>query len=118
MKKGGSDCWGLGKGGFGVIYRQILETTGNYCAVREIDKRVPYKIDYSSKFLVMAISAKVCFLTPRYFALAHYSYRVSLFWPNTSLFWRPSLFIESPGWLEEPDTLYSVMGYLGEGDLT
>lgn len=57
--------WVLGKAGFRVVHRQIQETTDHYRTVKEIDKRVPHKLDYSSEFLVMAISAKVCFLSPK-----------------------------------------------------
>ncbi|KAG0643277.1 kinase-like domain-containing protein, partial [Tuber brumale] len=84
-----TNCGELGKGGFGVVNRQIQKDTGCYRAVKTIDKRLPHKIDYSRELLVMAILAK-----------------------------RPSLFVEFLGWFEEPETLYIAMEYLGEGDLT
>ncbi|CUS11454.1 unnamed protein product, partial [Tuber aestivum] len=79
----------LGKGGFGVVNKQIWKATGDYRAVKAIGKRSHSKFDYSRELLVMAILAK-----------------------------RPSLFVEFLGWFEEPETLYIAMEYLKEGDLT
>jgi len=59
------NCGELGRGGFGVVYKQIEETTGHYRAVKTIDKRLYPKADYSRELLVMAILAKVCGLTPK-----------------------------------------------------
>ena len=59
-----SNCGELGKGGFGVVHKQIEKTTGHYRAVKTIDKRPPLRLDYSRELLIMAILAKVCFLTP------------------------------------------------------
>ena len=47
--------------------KKIQETTGHYGAVKEIKKRVPHDLDYSSEFLVRAISANICFLTSKGF---------------------------------------------------
>ncbi|KAG0643257.1 kinase-like domain-containing protein, partial [Tuber brumale] len=91
VKEDWRNCGELGKGGFGVVHKQIQETTGHYRAVKTIDKRLPPKIDYSRELLAMSILAKVC---------------------------RPSLFVEFLGWFEEPETLYIAMEYLPEGDLT
>ncbi|KAG0133629.1 kinase-like domain-containing protein [Tuber indicum] len=89
VKEDWSNCGELGKGGFGVVNKQIKETTGKYRAVKTIDKSSTPEIDYSRELLVMAILAK-----------------------------RPSLFVEFLGWFEEPKTLYVAMEYLPEGDLT
>ncbi|KAG0643275.1 kinase-like domain-containing protein [Tuber brumale] len=89
VKEDWGNCGELGKGGFGVVHKQIQKTTGHYRAVKTIDKRLPYKLDYSRELLVMAILAK-----------------------------RPSLFVEFLGWFEDPETLYIAMEYLPEGDLT
>jgi len=64
VKEDWSNCWELGRGGFGVVYKQIQETTGRYRAVKTIDKRRHSKIHYSRELLVMAILAKVCVLAP------------------------------------------------------
>ncbi|KAG0643273.1 kinase-like domain-containing protein [Tuber brumale] len=88
VKEDWSNCGELGKGGFGVVHKQIQKTTGHFRAVKTIDKRLPHK-DYSRELLVMAILAK-----------------------------RPSFFVEFLGWFEGPETLYIAMEYLPEGDLT
>ncbi|CUS11451.1 unnamed protein product, partial [Tuber aestivum] len=80
----------LGKGGFGVVHKQIQRTTGRYRAVKTIVKRLPTEFDYSRELLAMAILAKVRW---------------------------PSLFIDFQGWFEEPEALYIAMEYLEEGDL-
>ena len=59
------NCGELGRGGFGVVHKQIRKATGHYRAVKSIDKRLPAKLDYSREVLVMAVLAKVCDLTPR-----------------------------------------------------
>ena len=64
MRENWSNCGELGKGGFGVVYRQIEKATGRYRAVKTIDKRLSSELDYSRELLVMAILAKVCGLTP------------------------------------------------------
>ena len=64
VKEDWSNCEELGRGGFGVVHKQIEKTTGNYRALKTIDKRPPFRLDYSRELLVMAILAKVCFLTP------------------------------------------------------
>ncbi|KAG0643264.1 kinase-like domain-containing protein [Tuber brumale] len=89
VKEDWRNCGELGKGGFGVVHKQIQETTGCYRAVKRIDKRFPHKIDYSRELLAMSILSKC-----------------------------PSLFVEFLGWFEEPETLYIAMEYLPEGDLT
>ncbi|KAG0643271.1 kinase-like domain-containing protein, partial [Tuber brumale] len=89
VKEDWSNCGELGKGGFGVVHKQIRKTTGHYRAVKTIDKKLSPKLDYTRELLVMALLAK-----------------------------RPSLFVEFLGWFEEPETLYIAMEYLEEGDLT
>ncbi|PUU79622.1 kinase-like domain-containing protein [Tuber borchii] len=84
-----SNCGELGRGGFGVVHKQIRKDTGHYRAVKTIDKRLPAKLDYSRELLVMAILAK-----------------------------HPPLFVEFLGWFEEPETLYIAMEYFKEGDLS
>lgn len=85
-----SNCGELGKGGFGVVYKQVQKTTGRYRAVKTINKKIlPSNLDYSRELLVMAILAK-----------------------------RPELFVKFLGWYENPETLYIAMEYLPEGDLT
>ena len=59
MKEDWSDCEELGKGGFGIVHKQIEKTTGRYRAVKTIDKGLSRKHDYSRELLVMAILAKV-----------------------------------------------------------
>ena len=59
-----SNCRQLGRGGFGVVHKQKEKTTGHYRALKTIDKRPSLRLDYSRELLVMAILAKVCFLTP------------------------------------------------------
>ena len=54
-----SNCGELGRGGFGVVHKQIKETTDHCRAVKTIDKRPYPKADYSRELLVMAIMAKV-----------------------------------------------------------
>ncbi|CUS11457.1 unnamed protein product, partial [Tuber aestivum] len=60
VKEDWSNCRELGKGGFGVVHKQIQKTTGHYRAVKTIDKTVSRGLDYSRELLVMAILAKVC----------------------------------------------------------
>ncbi|KAG0133634.1 kinase-like domain-containing protein [Tuber indicum] len=85
------NCGELGKGGFGVVNKQIQKITGHYRAVKTIDKSLHPKLGYSRELLVMAILAKGC---------------------------RPSLFVEFLEWFEEPKTLYIAMEYIEKGDLT
>jgi len=59
-----ANCGELGRGGFGVVNKQIEETTGHYRAVKTIDKRLHPKVHYSRELLVLAILAKVCAITP------------------------------------------------------
>ncbi|PUU76166.1 kinase-like domain-containing protein [Tuber borchii] len=90
VKEDWSNCGELGTGGFSVVYKQVLGTTGRYRAVKTIDKkRLPPKLDYYRELLIMAILAK-----------------------------HPLLFVEFLGWYENPETLYIAMEYLPEGDLT
>ena len=67
------NCGELGRGGFGVVDKQIQETTGHYRAVKTIDKRLYPKADYSRELLVMAILAKVCGPTPKGFTQVYNS---------------------------------------------
>ena len=62
-----SNCGELGRGGFGVVHKQIRKATGHYRAVKTIDKRLPAKLDYPREPLVMAILAKVCSFAPKEF---------------------------------------------------
>ena len=64
MKEEWSNCGELGRGGFGVVYKQIQKVTGHYRAVKTIDKRLAFPLDYSREHLVMAKLAKVCALIP------------------------------------------------------
>ncbi|PUU79038.1 kinase-like domain-containing protein [Tuber borchii] len=89
VKEDWSNCGELGRGGFGVVHKQVESTTGSLRAVKTIDKRPPLVLDYSRELLVNAILAK-----------------------------RPSLFVEFLGWFEGPKTLYIAMEYLEEGDLS
>ena len=73
VKEEWSNCGELGKGGFGVVYKQTQKTTGRYRAVKTIDKKPPLRLDYSRELLVMAILAKVCGIAPREFAESYYS---------------------------------------------
>ena len=59
MQEDWVDCEELGKGGFGIVHKQIEKTTSRYRAVKTIDKRLSGKHDYSRELLVMAILAKV-----------------------------------------------------------
>ena len=68
VKEDWSNCGELGRGGFGIVHKQIQKTTGHCRAVKTIDKRLPHKLDYSRELLVMAILAKVCFSLPREFS--------------------------------------------------
>ena len=67
VKEDWRNCGELGKGGFGVVLKQVQETTGRYRAVKTIDKRPPLRLDYSRELLVMAILAKVGVLIPEVF---------------------------------------------------
>jgi len=64
VKEDWRNCGELGRGGFGVVNKQIEETTGHYRAVKTIDKRLHPKVHYSRELLVMAVLAKVCAITP------------------------------------------------------
>ena len=63
VKENWSNCGELGKGGFGVVHKQIERATGHCRAVKTIDKRQTNMGDYSRELLVMAILAKVCVFT-------------------------------------------------------
>ena len=63
VKEDWSNCGELGRGGFGIVYKQTKEATGRCRAVKTIDKRMHSKIHYSRELLVMAILAKVRVLT-------------------------------------------------------
>ena len=56
------NCGELGKGGSGVVHKQIEVTTGRYRAVKTIDKK--QAPDYSRELHVMTILEEVCVLTP------------------------------------------------------
>jgi len=63
MKEEWSNCGELGRGGFGVVHKQIQKATGHYRAVKTIDKGLAFPLDCSREHLVMAKLAKVCVLT-------------------------------------------------------
>jgi len=63
VKKEWGNC-GVGRGGFSVIYKQIEKPTGQYRAVKAIDKGPPLRPDHSTELLAMAGLAKVCVLAP------------------------------------------------------
>ena len=60
VKEDWSNCGELGRGGFGVVYKQVEKATGRYRAVKAIDKRRASPLDCSREILVMAKLAKVC----------------------------------------------------------
>ncbi|CUS11443.1 unnamed protein product, partial [Tuber aestivum] len=78
----------LGQGSFGVVYKQIHKTTGDYRAVKAIDKRLA-RLDYSREPLVMAVLVE-----------------------------HPSLFVQFLECFEDSQTLYIAMEYFEKGDLT
>ena len=59
VKEDWSNCGELGRGGFGIVHKQIQKATGHCRAVKMIDKRPSIRFDYSRELLVMAILAKV-----------------------------------------------------------
>ena len=69
VKEDWRNCQELERGGFGVVYKQIQESTGDCRAVKTIDKRSCTMAVYSRELVVMAILAKVGVLilptTPR-----------------------------------------------------
>ena len=68
LKEAWINCSELGRGGFGVVHKQIQETTGNCRAVKTINKRLHPKAHYSRELLVIAVLGKICILTPGEFA--------------------------------------------------
>jgi len=69
VKEEWRNCGELGRGGFGVVYKQIQQATGRYRAVKEIDKKPGSPLDYSREHRVMAKLAKVCDVTPSLLSL-------------------------------------------------
>jgi len=59
-----SNCLRLGKGDFGVVYKQIQETTGHSREGKVSYKKLLSKFDYPREHLVLAILAKVCVIVP------------------------------------------------------
>ena len=59
-KKKWRNCGELGKGGSGVVHKQIEVTTGRYRAVKTIDKKKAP--DYSRELHVMTILEEVCLI--------------------------------------------------------
>ena len=53
------NCGEIGRGGSGVVCKQIQGTTGHCRAVKTIDKRWASMVDCSRELLVMAILGKV-----------------------------------------------------------
>ena len=86
VKEDWSNCGELGKGGFGVVHKQIQKATGRYRAVKMIDKRPPLRLDYSRELLVIAILAKVGALIPETFRLGLPPLGDFFSWPNVQLF--------------------------------
>jgi len=82
VKEDWRNCGELGRGGFGVVHKQVRENTGHYRAVKTIDKRQYPRVDYSRELLVMAVLAKVCGLTPIEFTSVYNSSGVSLLRSN------------------------------------
>ena len=83
VKEDWSDCGELGRGGFGIVHKQIEKATGHYRAVKAIDKRPSLGIDYSRELLVMAKLVKVCVFTPgETFPQFTTSARFFLLWSN------------------------------------
>lgn len=72
VKEDWINCEELGRGGSGVVHKQTQKTTGNYRAVKTIDKRLPLNLKYSRELLIMAKLKKVCVLTLEEFAPACY----------------------------------------------
>jgi len=72
VKEEWGHCGELGKGGFGVVHKQIEKTTGLYRAVKTIDKRPPIRLDNSRELIVMSKLAKVCVLAPEEICSAYY----------------------------------------------
>ena len=64
VEKYWSDCGELGRGGFGIVHKQIEKATGHYRAVKAIDKRPSLGVDYSRELLVMAKLVRVCVFIP------------------------------------------------------
>jgi len=96
VKEDWRNCVELGRGGFGVVHKQVQETTGHYRAVKAINKRLYPRADYSRELLVMAILAKVCGLTPMEFAVVYNSSRE--FWlSNNLLILAPIIICGVPG---------------------
>lgn len=83
MKEDWRDCEELGKGGFGIVHKQIEKTTGSYRAVKMIDKRLSPGNDYSRELLVMAILAKVRIPAREGFAPFYHPNKISLPLSNT-----------------------------------
>ena len=73
------NCGELGRGGFGVVNKQIQEATGHYRAVKTIDKRLHPKAHYSRELLVMAVLAKVCAIAPKEFNTPTVCHRYLIF---------------------------------------
>ena len=57
------NCGELGKGGSGIVHKQIEVTTGRYRAVKTIDKKKAP--DYSRELHVMTILEEVCLIPER-----------------------------------------------------
>ena len=85
VKEDWSNCEELGRGGFGVVHKQIEKTTGHCRAVKTIDKRLPARLDYSRELLVMAILAKVCVFTLKKILPSLPPYGVLPVWSNGQL---------------------------------
>ena len=83
VKEDWRNCGELGRGGFGIVHKQVQETTGHYRAVKTIDKMQYPRVEYSRELLVMAKLAKVCGLTPTESTLVYNSFGVSLLQPNS-----------------------------------
>ena len=79
------NCGELGRGGFGVVHKQIRKDTGHYRAVKTINKKLHAKLDHSREVLVMAVLAKVCDLTTEGFCPSLLPLEDVLVWSDTHL---------------------------------
>jgi len=69
-----------GRGGSGVVRKQIHDTTGNCRALKIIDKWLPSNKNYARELHMMAILSEVCALTPRGKCLVRRTYTVCMLW--------------------------------------
>ena len=63
VKGGWINCGELGRGGFGVVHKQIQKDAGHYRAVKMIDRAQSSTLNCFRELLVIAKLSKVCVLT-------------------------------------------------------